>query len=109
MFILVFVATIDVCGMFHVQQSLKVAAYEGARVGIVPNSKAENIEFQCQTILDAQGVEDYTITMSTSDPSTLEIGDYFTVTVDVNFDSNAFGAGLYGGKVLSKSVTLQVE
>jgi hypothetical protein len=39
----------------------------------------------------------------------LSVEDYFTVTIDVNFDANAFGGGLYGGKVLSRSVTLQAE
>jgi hypothetical protein len=47
--------------------------------------------------------------MSPSDPASMTVGDYFTVTIDVNFDANAFGAGLYGGKTLSESVTLKFE
>jgi len=107
--LLLLIATVDICGMFHVQQSLKVAAYEGTRVGIIPGSESENVTFQVQSILDAHGVNGYTIAMTPADPSTLEVGDYFTVSIAANFDDNAYGSGLYVGKVLNKSVTLKVE
>ena len=108
-FLLIFFATLDVCGMFHVGQSLTIASYEGARVGVVPEAEASNVQFQCQTLLDAQGVSGYTVTMNPSDPGTLNVGAYFTVTITANYDSNAFGAGLYSGKTITKSVTLKVE
>ena len=107
--LLMLVATLDVCGMFHIQQSLKISAYEGARVGVVPGAEAENVSFQCESILDAQGVKSYTVTMTPSDPSTLRSGDIFTVSIDANFDANAYGSALHVGKVLTKSVTLKVE
>jgi len=107
--LLVLVATVDVCGMFHVQQSLKISAYEGARIGVVPGAEIENVTFQCGAILDAQGIRSYSITMTPSNPETLALGDYFTVSIEANFDDNAYGSGLYAGKILQKSVTLKVE
>ena len=107
--LLVLVATVDVCGMFHIQQSLKISAYEGARIGIVPGAEVDNVSFQCGAILDAQGVKSYSVTMTPANPATLEPGDYFTVSIEANFDDNAYGSGLYAGKILEKSVTLKVE
>lgn len=95
--------------MFFVQQSLKISAYEGARIGIVPNATTENIAFQIEMLLDDQGIEGYSINLDPADPETLSVGDYFTVTVSADFDQNAVIGGVYGGKTLSKSVTLQVE
>ncbi len=108
-FVLILVATLDICGMYFVQQSLKVSAYEGARVGIVPNANSSNVIYQCETLLDSQGVEGYSIVLNPSDPDLLTVGDYFTVTINADYDQNAIAGGLYPGKTLSKSVTLRVE
>ena len=107
--VLVAVATIDACTIFHVQQTLKITAYEGARVGIVPEANATNVRFQCETMLDNQGVQAYHIAMDPADPSTLTPGDYFTVTTSADFNQNALVGGIYAGKVLTRSVTLRAE
>ncbi|WP_075083909.1 TadE family protein [Mariniblastus fucicola] len=109
MFLLVLTATLDICGMFYVQQTLKISAYEGARVGIVPESESENVVFQCENLLDAQGVKGYSIVLDPPDPQTLTVGDYFTVTVEADYAQNAIAGSLYPGKLLTKSVTLRVE
>ena len=108
-FVLIVVSTLDICGMFFVQQSLTTSAYEGARIGIVPNAKSENVVFQIETLLDSQGIEGYSINLEPANPEMLSVGDYFTVTVNANFDQNAIVGGIYGGKTLSKSATLRVE
>ncbi len=109
LFLVILVATLDVCGMFYVQQSLKISAYEGARVGILPEAESKNVVFQCETLLDAQGVNGYSIVLDPPDPRTLSVGDYFTVTISADFDQNAHAGSLYPGKTLNKSVTLRVE
>ncbi|QDT09243.1 TadE-like protein [Planctomycetes bacterium K23_9] len=107
--VIVVVATTDACTMFHVQQNLKVAAYEGARVGIVPQAEAENVSYQCESLLDAQGVNGFSIAMEPSDPGTLKAGDYFTVTISADFKDNALVGGLFADKTLTRSVTLRAE
>ncbi len=103
------VATIDACSMFHVQQALKITAYEGARVGIVPQAKAENVLYQCETLLDDHGVKGYSISMEPADPTVLVNGDYFTVTVSADFNQNALVGGVFTDKTLIRSVTLRAE
>jgi Flp pilus assembly protein TadG len=107
--LVVAVATIDSCAMFHVQQNLKVAAYEGTRVGIVPQAEASNVVFQCESLLNDQGVKGYSIAMDPADPKSLEEGDHFTVTIDADFKQNALVGGLFADKILTRSVTLRAE
>lgn len=67
-------ATIEACAMMHVQQSLKISEFEGARVGTVPGASATNVTYQCQTLLDDHSVESYKISMDPPDPSSAPAG-----------------------------------
>ena len=107
--VLVTIATIEACQMYHVQQSLKITAYEGARIGTTPQAEVTNVRFQCETLLDSQGVKGYTIDM-TPDPTALEEGDFFTVTVECDFNSNSLTGGwLFGNKNITRSVALRSD
>ena len=109
LFVLV-LATMEACSMLYLQQKLKVTAYEGARVAIVPTAKIENVVHQCETLLDATNVQSYSISLSPSDPTTLNDGDYVTVTVSAPFSENSLAGGwLYTNKILSRSVPLHAE
>lgn len=91
-----------------VRNTVENAAYEGARMGVVPGASVEDVTAETQTILDAIGVRDETITVSPAliTYTTPEI----TVTVDVPMDSNGFIFPLFmKGKTLTKSVTLTRE
>lgn len=108
--VLLLLATIEACSMYHIQQSLKVIAYEGARVGIVPEAQASNVNYQCETLLEDHGIEGYLVTMDPSDPGALGEGDYFTVTVSAPFSENTLvGGWLYSAMDLSKSVALRKD
>ncbi|TWT68195.1 TadE family protein [Crateriforma conspicua] len=107
---LIMLGTIETCNMMFVGQSLKITAYEGARVGVVPTSKAENVEYQCQLLLDAHGVKGYDVSMNPSDPGALGEDDYFQVTVSAPFDSNSLlGGYLFSGKTLTRTVSLRAR
>ena len=107
---LVTFATIEACAMIHLKQSLKIVAYEGARVGIVPEAKASNVQYQCETLLDDFDVNGYAVTMSPSDPGALDQGDYFEVTVTTNFASNSLiGGWIYSDQSVAATVALRAE
>lgn len=108
--IVILFATIECCNMLFVAQSLKITAFEGARVGVVPGAEASNVQFQCEQILSARGVNGATITTVPSDPTSLAPGDYFQVNVSANYASNS----LIGGTVLNdnqitRSVSLRAQ
>lgn len=108
--VLVTLATVEACTMLFVQQTLKVTAFEGARVGIVPSAQAANVDYQCRTILDDHNVQGYSVTMDPSAPETLESGDWFTVTTTATFvDNSLIGGWLYADKTLTRSVSLRVD
>lgn len=108
--VLIVFATMEACTMLYVAQSLKVTAFEGARVGTVTGSETANVVFQCETLLDNRGVKDATVEMSPANPSALSPGDYFEVTVRAPFDSNSLLNGwMYPGKTIERSVVLRAE
>lgn len=108
--IVVSLVTIEVCSMLHLTQAMKVASFEAARVGVVPGAGADNVEFQCESLLDSRGVKAYTISMDPSDPRLLASGEYFRVSIEVNYDENAImGSFLANGRVLDRSTALRVD
>lgn len=108
--VVVSIAAIETCGMLYVSQSLKIASFEGARVGVVPDAEASNVEFQCSTLLDSRDVRGYTITLSPTDPSALSEGDFFRVTVEADYGQNSLlGGMLFGNRTLSKSTALRSD
>ena len=102
--------TIEACAMLHLQQQLETTAFEGARVGCVPDAEAEHVNYQCQTLLDAQRVEQYTIRMDPPDPASLEQGEFFTVTIEAPCNENSLlGGWFYAGRTLTGEVALTKE
>jgi len=108
--VLIVIATMEACTMLFVAQSLKVATYEGARVGIVPTSSVGNVVFQCESVLNDRGIKDYTISLSPSNPESLSAGDYFEVTVSAGYDGNSLVNGwMYSGKTITRTSALRAE
>ena len=109
-FFLISVATIETCRMIYLRQSLKLAAYECARVGILPEVTPSNIQDQCDVILLGRNINDYTITCDPADPSALQFGDLLVTTVEAPAGTNALiGTWLYGTQTVSESVTIMAE
>ncbi|MBB3207119.1 hypothetical protein FHS27_002938 [Rhodopirellula rubra] len=108
--VVLFVAmgTMEMCTVIRLRQKLKMIAYEGARVGVLPDAGAENVDWQCTTLCTDQSIEETTIEMTPSDPSSLESGDWFQVSVAAPFTANSLtGAWMIDSFVLNESVTLQ--
>lgn len=103
-------ATMEACTMLYLQQKLRIAAYEGARVGIVPNANSGNVTQQCRLLLDSQNVRGYRVAMAPADPTQVAPGDFLQVTVSAPFAPNSLAGGwLYDDKTLTRSVSLQTK
>ncbi|QDT04537.1 TadE-like protein [Rubripirellula lacrimiformis] len=108
--VMITLATIEACAMIYTQQALHTTAFEGCRVGIVPGAEVENVNFQCQSLLEDHGVEGFTISMDPADPEDLSEGDWFTVTINAPFvDNSLVGGWLYNEKLLTRTVALRAE
>lgn len=108
--VLITLGTVEACSMLYLQQKLETAAYEGVRVGCVPDATAENVRYQCETLLDSQSVSNYTITLNPADPSSLDQGDFLQVSVEAPCDANSvIGGWFYMGRRLSGDASLSKE
>jgi Flp pilus assembly protein TadG len=107
---LICMGVFEACSLIYLQQSLKVAAYEAARVALVPGSTNTNIEHQADLILNARNVSRWSIAVTPSDRSKLLSGDFVTVTAAAPCEENSLLCNwFYRGRELSSSVVLMLD
>ena len=103
-------ATIETCRMIYLRQSLKIAAYECARLAIVPGTTRENVVDQCDLILLGRNINGYQFSCTPTDPNSLTYGDLFKVTIQIAAkDSSIVGTWFYRNKIFTESVTIMAE
>ncbi len=108
--LLITLATIDTCHVIFVRQSAKIAAYECARMAIIPGIKREQLDRQCAAILESRNIKDFELSMSVEDPALFMKGDLLQVEVTVPADSNSLGISwFYQGRVFEETVSILVE
>ncbi|ELP33117.1 TadE/TadG family type IV pilus assembly protein [Rhodopirellula baltica] len=102
--------TLETCRMIYLRQSLKLAAYECARLAIVPGVDSQMVQDQCDVFLLGRGIRGYTFTCTPADPKDAIYGELVTTNVSMKAESNAIvGAWFYRGKTLSESVSIMAE
>lgn len=106
--VLVALATLDTCQVLYLKQSAKIAAYEGARISLIAGATPEDVELQCEEILDARFVEGYQIDVPPLQG--LVYGEKFKVSVSVPADHNSLvSSWFYRGRVFTEQVVVMVE
>lgn len=109
-FFLITMGTIETCHMIYLRQSLKIAAYESARLGIVPEMTRETLQDQCDVLLQRRNIRSYQFSCSPDNPAMLEYGELFTTTVQAPASANALvGSWFYQDKTFSESVSIMAE
>lgn len=110
LFFMITMATIETCRVLYLRQSLTIAAYECARLGIIPGMSLEALEFQCDAIVDGRNIHNAKLIVDPPDLATLHYGDPLSVTVEANVDDNAIlGTWFYRGRVLRETVVILGE
>ena len=106
------IGTIDLCSMLFLKESIKLAAYEGARRGVGRDRTNEDVVNRVTEFLTERSIN------FTGDPCTFSATDFtnadtlenVTVTVTVPCDGNLLiPSAMFGGVNLSASVTLRKE
>lgn len=102
--------TIEASGMIFLQQSIEIAAHEGARVALVPSTRATNAIAASNEVLSSRNIDGTTVTVTPSDFENRPYGTFIKVTVTASCDANAkFSPWFYQGKTLVAEVEMMKE
>lgn len=109
-FALIVLASIEASSMIFLKQSLEIAAYEGARIAIVPGSSSANVQAGCQQILSARQVVGDSIEVTPNDFDGRAYGTPIRVEVSARcIDNCVISPWFYVNKTISADVTMMKE
>ncbi len=75
LFFAITMGTIEVCRLLYLKQSIKIAAYECARLGIIRDATG-GLQAQCDAILVPRGIKGYVFNFSPSNLGSLKYGTF---------------------------------
>ena len=105
-------ATMDLCSLFFLKESVTIAAYEGARQGIDRGQTDADVRERVQEFLDERSIAygGSVVTISSPGFDSADTLEHVTVTVTVPCRNNLLAPdGLYGELSVSASVTMRKE
>lgn len=106
--VLFFFAQFELVRLNNIRNTVYLAAYEGAREGILPGATVSDVQSKTAAILESASAINSTVTVSPN-PIT-DLSETITVTVSVPLDANSWTVPLYAqGKTLTATVTLVRE
>lgn len=109
-FVLILLGTIEACSMIFLQQSLEIAAYEGARVAIVPTTTSSDVESAANQILTPRHIQNSSISVTPNDFQSAPYGTFVRVSVSVPcFSNSVIPSSLYGSRTLTGKVEMMKE
>jgi hypothetical protein len=109
LFVIVAFGTIECCDLMFLRQGLLQAAYEGARVAIVPNAKPENVAEQVDRILVQRGIQSSAVRILPPDFDTAPFGTEVTVEVDAMPEANGLFVRLLQNGTVSGRASMMIE
>ncbi len=108
--VLIVLATIESTTMIFLQQSLSVAAYEGARVSLVTGAASTNVKYQSELILQDRGVKKGTVQVTPANIAGAAEGTWIQVVASAPFtDNSLIGGWMFAGRNLSATVEMMKE
>lgn len=103
-------AIIEITGAIYLQQSLTVAAYEGARVALLPNTDSGNVAAASRRILESRKISGASVIVVPEDFNSANFGDPIQVEAIAPLGKNGFFGRLFSAhQNLSASVTMMKE
>lgn len=105
-------ASIDICSAIFLKESLTLAAYEGARVGVSQGGTNSSVVAKVEEFLTQRGVVYDANAVTISTPSFEDAGtlEHVTITVTVPCAGNMpLTGGLFIGRTIDASVTMRKE
>jgi hypothetical protein len=108
--VLILMGTIETCTMIFLKQSLHIAAYEGARVAIVPDSEADDVRNAANRLLGMRRVKGASITVFPEDIANAPYGSFIQVEITAPCSINSvLPLPFYGGRTMRGTVEMMKE
>jgi len=108
--LLVIIGSLECSGMIFLNQSLHIAAYEGARVAIQSDATNADVIDSANSILGARSINAPLLTLNPTDVSGILSGQTLTVTVSAPADANSLlPPWFFGGMTLVGQTTMIKE
>jgi len=109
-FVMLLMGTIETCNMIFMQQSLEIAAYESARVAIVPDSDNFDVNLATTDILTSRRIQGASVVVTPANFQNAPYGSFVRVDVSAPCSSNSvFTLSFYGSKTLTGTVEMMKE
>ena len=108
--ILLMFGTLETCSGIFLKESIKVAAFEGARTGVRRRATPADVRTEVESVLAMRDVQGATITIEPSDFDPLNALDPITVTVSAPTAGNSlYIFDFMADRVVSAQVTMVRE
>jgi len=101
--VLIILGTVEISNGIFLRQSLKIMAFEGARITVTPDAVLGDVEHQVNVIAESRGVDVTSISISPSDFSNQPVGTFIEVTV---VGASGQAAGMFSNGEFSTSVSI---
>lgn len=105
---IIILGTVEVCNGIFMRQSLKLMAFEGARITIVPEASFEDVEQQVEEIATARGVKIKSVGVKPFDFQAQPPGTFIEVVVTAAAEQPG-KSNLFLSSELSQSVFIMKE
>ena len=106
--VFIFFGTVEICNQIYFAQSVSIAAYEGARVALIPEATLADVKQQVEEVAAARQLPTPCVTVSPSNFDSQPAGTFITITIDCPAKS-ALGVNLFGDSLGKSSVTVMKE
>jgi hypothetical protein len=107
---LITMATVETCRVIYLRQSIKIAAFEAARLSILPNATFEIVKIQTDCVLLGRNIRNYEVTCTPDPPSSAKEGDLITIRITAPIAENSIMTSwIYRDRVIDESVRIMKD
>ena len=101
-------AMLEMTRFIYMQHAVQMCAYEGARAGVTPGAKIEDVQQRVQNLLRATGVRVYEVRTEPKQINSLT--ENVSVTISCNFGDNSWvPSSFLTNRTIERKVVLQHE
>lgn len=107
---LITITTTETCRVIYLRQSVKIAAFETARVAVVSGATLDMLQAQTDNVLLGRKITAYSLVVTPSDFASVPRGELVTIRIDTSIADNSYlGSCVFRNHRISESVSIMKE